>query len=162
MKKFSVILLLVGVGIGIAIMVYGPSYIEPLLPGAGAPAKGGIEGQVMDKRLEKDRLLVTLKAPEGAILVTFKKKVPEIDLLVDKGDTVTLKTKTYKPFVNDPGIAMVRKPDQKEVEHAKPELSTPEPSKSEAQKLEPSKPEPAEAGKPAPAEEAAPVSNSAM
>jgi hypothetical protein len=36
--------------------------------------------------------------------------VPEIDLLIDQGDSVTLALSQYKPFLEDPTIAAVQKP----------------------------------------------------
>ncbi len=48
---------------------------------------------------------------EGALLVTFRKKLVEIDLLVQEGDTVALGIKSYRPFVDDPELRAVRKPD---------------------------------------------------
>lgn len=161
MKSFAILLvLLVGIAIGVAATVYGPGYVEPLLPWVGKSAKGGIEGQVTQKRLERDRLLVTLKASEGMILVTFREKVPEIDLLVEKGDMVTLKIKGYRPFVDDPGINMVRKPEQKPVEPA-PKAEEPKQMEMPEQKeAEPAQAEPPETGQPTAEEEAAPVSNS--
>lgn len=161
MKSFAIlIVLLVGIAIGVAATVYGPGYVEPLLPWVGKAAKGGIEGQVTQKRLERDRLLVTLKSPEGMILVTFREKIPEIDLLVEKGDMVTLKIKGYRPFVDDPGINMVRKPEQKEAIPA-PKAEEPiQMEKPEQKEAEPVKAEPPETGQPMAEEEAAPVSNS--
>jgi hypothetical protein len=38
-------------------------------------------------------------------------RVAEVDLLVDRGDTVTLAVPRYAPFVEDPVIARVRKPE---------------------------------------------------
>ncbi len=147
MRSYAVlIVLIVGVALGVALTIYGPDYVEPILPGAAKPAKGGIKGQVAAKRLEQGRLLVTVSSPEGAILVTFKKKVPEIDLLVEEGDTVNLDIRKYRPFVEDPDINRVRKPERKAI-----------PAKEE-----PPVEEPAEPMAPAPGEETAPVMNSAQ
>jgi hypothetical protein len=43
------------------------------------------------------------------VLATFKQRVPEIDLLVDTGDHVTLGITSYEPFVEDPKILGVKK-----------------------------------------------------
>ena len=61
------------------------------------------------KRLENDRLLLTVESEDGAVLATFKQRVPEIDLLVDTGDHVTLGITSYEPFVEDPKILGVKK-----------------------------------------------------
>ena len=45
------------------------------------------------------------------LLATFKKKVAEISLLIEEGDTVTLNIQTYQPFADDPPVMRVRKPD---------------------------------------------------
>jgi hypothetical protein len=71
-----------------------------------------VEGIVVKKQQEVDRLLLTISAPEGAILATFKQKVTEIALLVDEGDTVSMNLRRYEPFVEDPTVVRVRKPDQ--------------------------------------------------
>lgn len=142
MKSYLLLLVLIlGIAAGVAAMIYGPDYLGPILPKATKAVKGGIKGEVKAKRMEKDRLLVTLSAPEGAMLVTFRKKIPEIDLLVEVGDTVSLNIRNYRPFVDDPGIAMVRKPDQMK---AMPQQKGPAPEVPEAKETEamPEKPEP--------------------
>jgi hypothetical protein len=63
----------------------------------------------MRKQREGERLLLAVQTAQGAILVTFKKKVAEIDLLVQQGDIVTLGLSRYEPFVDEPVIERVRK-----------------------------------------------------
>ena len=65
----------------------------------------------MKKQHDPDRLLLTISSSEGAVLATFKKKVAEISLLIEEGDTVTLKVQSYQPFVDDPTVMRVRKPN---------------------------------------------------
>jgi len=43
------------------------------------------------------------------MLATFDKKVPEIDLLVAQGDSVTLGVQAYRPFIQEPDLLGVRK-----------------------------------------------------
>ncbi len=59
----------------------------------------------------RDRLLLTVQTSQGSFLVTFKKKVAEIDLLVQQGDTLTLALRRYEPFVDEPAIERVRRLD---------------------------------------------------
>jgi hypothetical protein len=101
--------LLVGIALGVAGTVYAPHYVKSFLPGPSKPRAGGVEGRVTAELPEADRLLLTVSTPEGATLVTFNRKMKEIDLLVDEGDSVTLDLKYYSPFVTNPAILRVRK-----------------------------------------------------
>jgi hypothetical protein len=173
MSRYVLLLvLLAGVAIGVTAVLYGPDYLEPIFPKS---AEGGIEGEVTSKLMEGSRLLITVKASEGAILVTFTKKVPEINLLVEKGDTVHLDLNSYKPFVDNPDINRVKKPDKKpgqkeeqpaqaepaETMEQKPAQEKAKPEKSKPAKSEPQKDEPAAKEVPA-AEEAEPVTTPAV
>jgi hypothetical protein len=82
---------------------------KSFLPGPSKPGAGGVEGRVTAELPEADRLLLTVSTQEGATLVTFNRKMKEIDLLVDAGDSVTLDLKYYSPFVTNPAILRVRK-----------------------------------------------------
>lgn len=103
------IVLLVGIGMGVAGTLLGPVYLEPYLPSGMKSDTEAIEGKVRAKQLERDRLLITVLTPKGAVLVTFNKKIAEINLLVEKGDLIALGLHGYKPFVSDPRITRVRK-----------------------------------------------------
>ena len=72
--------------------------------------KEPVEGPVAAKPMQDDRLLLTIVTPSGAILGTFKKKIEEINLLVETGDTVALTIPGYQPFLEDPEITRVAKP----------------------------------------------------
>jgi hypothetical protein len=98
-----------GVAIGAAGALYGPRLAAPYLPEMLRPTVERLDGEVVRKKREKDRLLMTVVTARGAILASFRVKVAEIDLLVDEGDSVTLSLPRYEPFVNDPSIAGVRK-----------------------------------------------------
>ncbi len=101
--------LLIGFGAGAGVMVLAPDLVGRYLPGA-LPGKGeAVRGKVVAKQRGPDRLLLTVLTPEGAVLVTFKKKVSEIDLLVEEGDTLTFGLRQYRPFVEDPVIRRVEK-----------------------------------------------------
>ena len=77
------------------------------------PKKEEIEGKVTAKQLKQDKLLFTVSTPQGAILVTFKEKLSEIDLLIAKEDMITLGLQQYEPFVTNPMIIRVRKAQPK-------------------------------------------------
>ncbi|NOY65657.1 MAG: hypothetical protein GXO97_09750 [Nitrospirae bacterium] len=110
MKAWTVIIaFFIGIIIGAAGMYFAPDYLEQYMPGLFK--KGGVvvEGKVVAKDKKDHNLLITVNTKEGAILVTFKNKVPEIDLLVQVGDNLDLRLKEYSPFVIDPVIERVRK-----------------------------------------------------
>ena len=99
-----------GLIIGIVAMVYLPATMESYFPELmGGGDLDGITGTVATKQRKGNDLLLTILTPEGAILATFKKKVTEIDILVDAGDTISLVRKDYRAFLEDPRIGRVRK-----------------------------------------------------
>ncbi|SRR6266480_2393420 len=103
-------ILLVGIALGIVGTIFAPDVSGPYLPESFRVNKAEtIDGEVVRKLREAERLLLTVQTTQGAILVTFKKKVAEIDLLVQQGDTITLGLSRYEPFVDEPAIERVRK-----------------------------------------------------
>jgi len=111
MKTASIFLtLLVGVALGVGGTLFAPDVADPYLPDAIRVKKAEtVDGEVVQKLREGERLRLTVQTTQGSVLATFKKKVPEIDLLVQQGDTVTLALGRYEPFVEDPAIERVRK-----------------------------------------------------
>jgi hypothetical protein len=101
--------LLVGLALGAAVVVIAPRVAGPYLPAVLRGQVEVVEGDVARKQREANRLLITVVTARGAILVTFTKKVPEIDLLVAEGDALTLGLRRFEPFVEDPAIQSVRK-----------------------------------------------------
>ena len=67
-----------------------------------------IEGQVIRKQRDGNRLLVKITTAQGPMLVTFTQKAPDLDVLLDSSDTVTLVTPGYAPFVDDPIVERVK------------------------------------------------------
>lgn len=104
--------LLVGFGAGLVsgviAAIFVPALVRPYLPGIVAGDRQRVQGVVRAKQLETDRLLLTVPTAEGTILATFTRDVAEIDLLVQKGDSITLELREYSPFVDNPRIASVR------------------------------------------------------
>jgi len=114
MKAWGIVLtLMIGIALGVAgaILVVAPELAAPLLPQSFRAKPQLVEGEVDRKMREGDRLLLTVQTSQGTVLATFRKKVPEIDLLVQKGDTLTLGLQRYAPFADDPAIERVRKPE---------------------------------------------------
>ncbi|UCG76548.1 MAG: hypothetical protein JSV95_04440 [Gemmatimonadota bacterium] len=105
----GLIVFLVGLVIGVAGTLLLPRYLGPYLPTGMGGGGETLEGPVLGKRQEDGRLLLTVQAAQGAVLATFRERVPEIDLLVDVGDTVSLGVSRYEPFVDDPAFRGIRK-----------------------------------------------------
>lgn len=101
--------LLFGAGLGVAGTLFLPDLLRPYLPSGLRPGEDKVAGLVVEKRMEGERLLLTVDTERGASLVTFTRRVPEIDLLVSRGDSVTLGLGAYQPLVEDPTLAGVRK-----------------------------------------------------
>lgn len=101
--------LVVGLAAGIAGTLFLPDVLAPYLPAALRPSSEEVRGPVLGKRVEGDRLLLTVDTEKGAMLVTFRQDLPEIDLLVEEGDTVTLGIPAYRPLVEDPLLEGVKK-----------------------------------------------------
>jgi hypothetical protein len=106
------LIFLVGIAVGIGSTVVAPDMVGPYLPAALKVNKTvTVEGEVIRKVREGDHLLLTVQTTQGTVLATFRKKVAEIELLVQQGDTLTLTVSRYEPFVSDPAIERVRKQD---------------------------------------------------
>jgi hypothetical protein len=109
MRWLVLLTFLVGLAVGVSGALLAPRLAGPYLPEALRGPTPVIEGEVAQKQRQGDRLLLTVVTPHGSMLVTFRKKVAEIDLLLEQGDTLTLILRQYAPFVEDPMIERVRK-----------------------------------------------------
>lgn len=114
------LLFLVGLALGAVVVAIGPRVAGPYLPAALRGPVESVEGEVTRKQREPDRLLLTVVTPRGAILATFKTRIPEVDLLVAEGDALTLGLRRFEPFVEDPAIQNVRKKTPAEGQPAGP------------------------------------------
>ncbi len=133
------LIFLVGLGVGVAGTLLVPRYVRPYLPDSLQGDSQIVEGPVDGKRLEGEdspRLLLTVRAEQGAVLATFTRRVAEIDLLVAEGDTVTLEVAEYRPFIENPEVRGVRKA----VPGARPSPAASEP----AADADPAEPAPAD------------------
>src|SRR5437879_7642915 len=101
---------LVGLYIGVGGTIVLPTAIEPYLVSALRASRRSIAGQVIGKQREQGHVLLKVQTEEALILATFTKKVPEIDLLVEQGDSISLALANTGPFVDDPVIERVMRP----------------------------------------------------
>ena len=102
--------LLTGVMLGIGAVTMGPALVAPYLPKSISGPGERIQGEVLRKQREANRLLLKVGTAQGPMLVTFTQKVAELDLLLEPGDTVTLITSSYATFVDDPSLDRVQRP----------------------------------------------------
>ena len=101
---------LVGAVVGVGVANRGPALVAPYLPRASSGPGEYIEGQVVRKQRDGNRLLVKISTAQGPMLVTFTQKVADLEVLLDAGDTVTLVTAAYATFVEDPILERVKEP----------------------------------------------------
>ncbi|MCW5783388.1 MAG: hypothetical protein KIT39_08780 [Nitrospirales bacterium] len=116
-----------GVGLGLGAPFLAARYAQPYIPQFLQEAVHPLTGTVTHKERQQDRLLMTVTTRDGTILATFRKQVPEIDLLVEEQDSVTLDVKQYEPFVTDPPVIKVNKLTRQVPEPAQPSQSSIEP-----------------------------------
>ncbi len=98
-----------GLGLGLSGPMLASRYLDPYLPDFLKDTMHPLEGSVTQKQRQQDRLLITITTQDGTILATFQQQVPEIDLLIEERDLVTLDVPQYKPFIHDPPVIRVTK-----------------------------------------------------
>ena len=104
--RLRVLLIGVVLGIGLALVVSrvaGPYFSEVFSFGPG------LEGEVVDKELEAERLLLRVSTAQGVLVAVFTENINEINMLVESGDVVALSVDRYQPFVDNPGIESVQR-----------------------------------------------------
>lgn len=97
-----------GMIVGALLIVVGPKWWRSYVPDLLLPG-GSVDGKVLEKSKEDGRLLLRIETNDGVLLATFTEQLEEIDLLVEKGDDVTLRVPRYEPFLTDPRLGRVRK-----------------------------------------------------
>lgn len=102
-----------GLGLGISAPLLVSRYLDPYFPDFLKEALHPLEGSVLHKQRQQDRLLITITTQDGTFLATFQRQVQKIDLLIEERDLVTLDVREYEPFVNDPRLLRVIKYTEK-------------------------------------------------
>ncbi|HWR72627.1 MAG TPA: hypothetical protein VN604_05630 [Nitrospirota bacterium] len=134
-----------GLVLGILGMIFLPGYVRPYLPQWVTGKTIAVNGTVTAKQKKEKALLLTVDTPEGVLLATFKKKVDEINLLVNEKDSIELTLPKYTPFIDDPKIIRVIKEQQAPPEPA-PEVK---PREKNAKEIKPRRQEKPPAAPPA-------------
>jgi hypothetical protein len=101
---------LLGLLTGVFGTILLPRFVAPYLPRSLVNVVGVdelVEGIVRSKRVENERILLTIQSDRGSTLATFDRRLTEIDLLVQDGDSVTLSVRAYAPFMDNPTIQRV-------------------------------------------------------
>src|SRR2546428_8922612 len=98
----DVLVFLVGLALGVTLVLVGPRVAGPFLPEALRGKAEVVEGEEAQKLREQDRLLATLVTGRGAILITFRQTVAEVDHHVAQSDKLTHQLRRFEPFVEDP------------------------------------------------------------
>ena len=122
-----IVTLLIGVILGVGAATMGPALVAPYLPTSIGGHSERVEGEVVRKQREGNRLLLKVATAQGPMLVTFTQKVAELDLLLEPGETVTLITTGYATFVDDPTLERVNRPGAAGVAPASPPASSSSP-----------------------------------
>jgi hypothetical protein len=125
----------IGIVLGVGAMSKGPALVAPYLPRSISGQSERIDGEVVRKQREGNRLLVKVATAQGPMLVTFTQKVAELDLLLEPGDRVELITSAYATFVEDPTLERVKRPAGAGVAPSPPSTSSGSPQGSQEKKV---------------------------
>ena len=125
----------IGIVLGVGAMTKGPALVAPYLPKSISGQNERIDGEVVRKQREGNRLLVKVATAQGPMLVTFTQKVAELDLLLEPGDRVELLTPSYATFVEDPTLERVQRPAGAGVAPSPPSTSSGSPQGSQEKKV---------------------------
>jgi hypothetical protein len=116
--------LAIGVLLGVGAVTKGPALVAPYVPTSISGQHERIDGEVVRKQREGNRLLLKVATAQGPMLVTFTQKVAELDLLLEPGDTVELIAPGYATFVDDPALERVQRPAGAGVAASPPSISS--------------------------------------
>ena len=109
----------------------GPALVTPYPPQSFSGQHERLDGEVVRKQREGNRLLLKVATAQGPMLVTFSQKVAELDLLLEPGDRVELLTPGYATFVEDPTLERVQRPAGAGVAPSLPSTSSGSPQGSQ-------------------------------
>jgi len=101
--------LLVGAALGVAGTIYVPPRVDPYLPKELRLKSRVVEGQVLQKQRDGNRVLVKVQTDQGVILAVFSKRAAEVDLLIEPGAPIALSLPNDAPVVDDPAIERVKR-----------------------------------------------------
>ncbi len=101
-----------GLALGILGAIFLPNYVRPYIPEWVTGKAVVVKGTVTAKLKKDDALLLTVDTPDGVLLATFKRKVDEINLLINEKDSIEFTLPKYMPFIDDPKIIRVVKEQQ--------------------------------------------------
>lgn len=112
MGRWTIVLaaLIVGIALGVVGTLKLPSLAASYLPASLVLPTRTVGAEVTKKLREPDRILLRLQADHALVLAVFTRRVPEVDLLVQEGDTVTVVLPRNRTFVEDPVIEAVQRP----------------------------------------------------
>ena len=113
--------LLVGVAAGATGMRLLPSVVRAYAPAGLGTHTHVSDAAVTKKQREQDRVLLRVQDNDRPVLLTFTRRVPEIDLLIDPGDVITLALPDDQTFVEDPLIERVKRPTPPGVPATRPD-----------------------------------------
>jgi hypothetical protein len=111
-KPFRTAFFLFGLVLGIVGTIFLPDFVRPYIPQWATGTAIVVKGTIAAKQKKENVLLLTVETPEGMLLATFKRKVDEINLLVNEKDTIEFTLPKYMPFIDDPKIIRVVKEQQ--------------------------------------------------
>jgi hypothetical protein len=106
------VLFILGLVLGILGTIFLPAYVRPYIPEWITGKSVVVTGTVAAKQRKENTLLLTVETPSGVLLATFRKKVDEINLLINETDTIEFNLPKYLPFIDDPRIVRVAKKTQ--------------------------------------------------
>ena len=89
------IALFFGLLLGVAATLVVPRWLGPRLPAWFRPGNR-VEGVVLDKTLDGDRLLLKVRSDDAIFLATFLERWKEVDFLIETDDVVTLEIANVK------------------------------------------------------------------
>jgi hypothetical protein len=97
---------LVGAVVGIGLANKGPALIAAYLPKAVSGPGEHIEGQVVRKQRDGNRLLVKISTAQGPMLVTFTQKVADLDVLLEDAYDVASRLTGLTYYCCHPGVSL--------------------------------------------------------
>ena len=104
-----ILTLVVGAALGVAGTIYVPPRVDPYLPNQLRLKSRVVEGQVLQKQRDGNRVLVKVQTDQGVSLAAFSKRAAEVDLLIEPGATIALSLPDDAPVVDDPTIERVKR-----------------------------------------------------